>query len=100
MPHFQGILWDFAYEDESIAKSDQVFMIWPEFISTTGEILPEGEPMPKHGLADMFIVNPAFREFHSQHIKPGIRGYFREGMRNIGPCEVVEVLALHQNPKA
>ena len=99
-PHYQGIRWDFAYEDKSIARPNQVFMIWPEFISATGEMLPEGEPMPKQGLANMFIVNPAFREFHGQHIRLGVRGYFREGGTEIALCEVVEVLALHKNPKA
>lgn len=98
-PHFQGIRWDFSYEDETIGKQKQVFLIWPEFVSDLGEMLPEDEPMPKQGLADMFIVNPAFRAFHSQHIKVGVRGYFREGFHKIGLCEVVEILALHQNPK-
>ncbi|MDO7852666.1 hypothetical protein [Hymenobacter convexus] len=98
-PHFQGIRWDFSYEDENIGKPGQAFMIWPEFVSSTGEVLPEGEPMPRHGLADMFIVNPAFRNFHCQHISVGVKGHIHEGNR-IGVCEVVEVLALHQNPKS
>ena len=98
-PHFQGILWDFSYDEEQIGKPNQVFMIWPEFISDSGQMLPGGEPMPKQGLADMFIVNPAFRAFHCQHIKVGVKGYFHEGKR-IGACEVVEILALHQNPKS
>ncbi|MDO7847154.1 hypothetical protein Q5H92_12350 [Hymenobacter sp. M29] len=97
-PHFQHIRWDFSYEDENIGKPNQVFMIWPEFISSTGEVLPEGEPMSRQGLADMFIVNPAFRNFHCQQIKVGVKGYVHEG-QPIGVCEVVAVLALHQNPK-
>ncbi len=99
-PHFQHIRWDFSYEDEKVGKPNQVFIIWPEFVSDSGQILPEGEPMPKQGLADMFIVNPAFRAFHSQHAKVGVRGYFREGSRKIALYEVVEILELHQNPKA
>ncbi|MCI1186265.1 hypothetical protein MON38_02450 [Hymenobacter sp. DH14] len=98
-PHFQHIRWDFSYEDESIARRNQLFMIWPEFITASGQMLPEGEPMPQHGLADMFIINPAYRAFHSQHIKRSLRGYLHEGKR-IGVCEVVEILALHQNPKS
>ena len=98
-PHFQGIRWDFSYEDETVGKLRQVFLIWPEFVSDSGEMLPEDEPMPKQGLADMFIVNPAFRTFHSQHIKVGVRGYFREGPHKIGLCEVIKILALHQSPK-
>ena len=97
--HFQHIRWDFSYEDKSIARCNQLFMIWPEFITASGQMLPEGEPMPQHGLADMFIINPAYRVFHCQHIKRGLRGYLHEGKR-IGACEVVEILALHQNPKS
>ncbi len=62
-------------------------------------MLPIGEPMAEQGLADMFIVNPEFRAFHGQHIEVGVKGYFQEGPRRVGECEVVEVLALHQNPK-
>lgn len=99
-PHFQHIRWDFAYEDQSIAQPNQVFIIWPEFISATGEVLPKGVPMPRQGLADMYIVNPDFRQFHSQHIKLGVRGHFREGPHTAALCEVIEVLALHQNLKS
>ncbi|MBH8558422.1 hypothetical protein [Hymenobacter negativus] len=99
-PHFQHIRWDFSYEEESIAEGNKLFMIWPEFITPLGEMLPEGEPMPQNGLADMFILNNALREFHSQHIKPGVRGYFREGSRKIGVCEIIEIIALYQNPKS
>jgi len=98
-PHFQHIRWDFSYEDEGIATRNQLFMIWPEFITPSGEMLPEGVPMPQHGLADMFMINPATRAFHCQYIRRGLRGYLHEG-RRIGVCEVVEVLALHQNPRS
>ncbi len=98
-PHFQHIRWDFSYADEHIAPRNQLFMIWPEFITPSGEMLPEGEPMSRHGLANMFVINPDLRTFHCQHIKRGLRGYLHEGQR-IGVCEVVEVLALHQNPKS
>ncbi|MFD2721728.1 hypothetical protein ACFST9_23635 [Hymenobacter monticola] len=98
-PHFQQIRWDFSYADEEIIMRNLLFMIWPEFITPSGEMLPEGESMPRHGLADMLIINPDSRSFHCQHIKRGLRGYLHEGHR-IGVCEVVEVLALHQNPKS
>ena len=89
-----------TYEDESVATPDKIFMIWPEFIAPSGEMLPEGVPMPKKGLANMFILNSAFREFHSQHIKLGVQGCFRDGGSEVGLCEVVEIIALHQNPKS
>ena len=98
-PPSQHIRWDFSYADKSIGRPNQVFIIWPEFISTAGEMLLTGEPMPWLGLADMFIVNPEFRAFHGQHIAVGVKGYFQEGPSRVGICEVVEVLWLHQNLK-
>ena len=98
-PHFQHIRWDFSYEDETIAPRNWLFMIWPEFITPSGKLLPENEPMPRHGLADMFIISNERRIFHCQHIKPGVRGFMHEGKR-IGVCEVVEVLDLHTNPQS
>ena len=98
MPNFQHIRWDFSYEDRAILPRGASHMIWPEFVTLAGAMLPAGEPMPRFGLADMYIIIPTHREFHCQHIRPGVRGYFCEGQR-IGVCEVVEVLGLHQNPK-
>ena len=98
-PHFQHIRWDFAYEDEEISPPNKIFMILPEFIEPSGAVLPEGELIFSSGLANMYILNPAFRDFHGQHIRVGVKGYFREAGRRTGQCEVVEILALHQNPK-
>ncbi|GAA4369882.1 hypothetical protein GCM10023185_43910 [Hymenobacter saemangeumensis] len=95
-PHYQHIRWDFSYE--AIATRNLLFMIWPEFITPAGDMLPEGVPMPQHGLADMFIISPHHREFHTRHIHRGLRGYLHEGHR-VGVCEVVEVLGLHTNPR-
>ena len=97
-PHYQHIRWDFSYADKSILKGG-ITMIWPEFVTPDGEILPEGELMAVHGLADMFIITPHMRSLHAQHIKPGVRGYFHEG-RAIGVCEVVAVLGIHENLKS
>jgi hypothetical protein len=63
----------------------------------SGGLAPAG-PIPAQGLADMFIIYPQYRAFHRLHLRPGVRGYFMEGNRRVGVCEVVEVLGLHTNP--
>jgi hypothetical protein len=91
MPAYQGIRWDFRYEDKSIHTG--TWMIWPEFLGLDGEVLPLGQ-IPDLGQANMFCVNTDSHTFHRQHIRPGGRGYFVEGSRRMGVCEVVDVLKL------
>ena len=94
---YQGIRWDFRYEDKAISTG--TWIIHPEFLGLKGEILPI-EPLPMLGQADMYILNPDLRSFHQQHIRPGVRGYFVEGPKRVGVCEVVEVLGLRRKPAA
>ncbi|MCB2407609.1 hypothetical protein [Hymenobacter lucidus] len=96
-PLLQHVRWDFRYADKSISTS--TFMIWPEFLLPSGALLTEGY-VPLHGLADMFILPATSRAFHQLHIRRGLRGYFAEGSRQMGMCEVVEILGLHTNPVA
>ena len=91
-PAYQGIRWDFRYEDKDV--STRTWMIHPEFLGLAGEVLPV-EPLPMVGQAHMFILNPEFKSFHRQHIRPGMRGYFVEGPHRVGVCEVAQVLGLH-----
>lgn len=95
-PPHQHIRWDFCYDDKSISRTGS-FMIWPEILLPNEKLVPAG-PIPPFGLADMFILFPPSRAFHCQHIRPGVRGYFMEGNRRVGVCEVVEVLSLPSNP--
>lgn len=92
-PAYQGIRWDFRYEEKSISTS--TWMIHPEFLDLKGGVLPI-EPLPMMGQANMFVLNPELCNFHRQHIRPGVRGYFVEGPRRVGVCEVVEVLGLRR----
>jgi hypothetical protein len=94
-PALQHIRWDFRYDEKAIATG--TFMIWPEVLLLSEEMLPDGF-IPPHGLADMFILFPARRAFHQQHIKLGTRGYFMEGGWRVAVCEVVELLGLYTNP--
>lgn len=92
-PANQHIRWDFCYEDKNIVPRSR-FMIFPEFLDPDGFIIPNG-PFSPVGQANMFIVNPDRRDFHRQHIRPGVRGFFMDGFP-AGVCEVTEVLGLRQ----
>jgi hypothetical protein len=92
-PAYQGIRWDFRYEDKGISTG--TWIINPEFLDLDGNVLPI-EPLPMMGQANMFLLNPGLRSFHQQHIQPGVRGYFVEGPTRVGVCEVVEVLGLRR----
>ena len=93
-PFYQHIRWDFRYEDRAISTGH--YMIWPEFLDADRIMVPNG-PCSPIGQANMFCINSELRDFHRQHIRPGVRGYFTEG-RPVGVCEVVEVLGLRQRP--
>ncbi|MGV3559675.1 hypothetical protein [Larkinella arboricola] len=94
-PAFQGIRWNFLYEE----FSTETFMIWPEFLDKNGVILSEElEPICPYGIAIMWIVSPDLRRtIHQQRIKVGTRGYFMEGSRKVGVCEVTQILGLLTN---
>jgi hypothetical protein len=78
---FQGYRSDFGYEHPDIVTSDsgplRVFMIWPEFENTEGQVISDNtKPVEKTGTAGMWILNPDFRAFHSGRITAGMRGDF------------------------
>lgn len=68
-------------------------MVWPEFVSEDGSVLPEGE-VPMSGRAHMFIVAPERRAFHRARVIEGVRGFFMEGSRKVAECEITSVLSL------
>ncbi|WP_338869239.1 hypothetical protein WBJ53_19620 [Spirosoma sp. SC4-14] len=95
LPH-QGIRSDFCYESAD-HEINWLFMIYPEFEDEQGNLIEEGEVL-KEGVARMWILNAKNRAYHRSRIKIGTVGYFREGSRSTGICEVVEIIGLLQNP--
>jgi len=92
---FQGIRFDFSYEDDT---SDNVYMIFPEFEDENGNIILENDkPVSVEGTALMWIIMPERRIIHRDKIKTGTKCFFREGEK-IANCEVIEVLDLFKNP--
>jgi hypothetical protein len=91
-PPRQHVRWDFLYEGDDPFK-DGISMVWPEFVSEEGLVLPEGE-VPTSGRARMFNVNPERHAFHRARVSIGVRGFFMEGSRRVAHCEVTSVLGL------
>jgi len=96
-PH-QGYRSDFWYEHED-NKENEIFMIWPEFLNESNEIIRENNrPVQEKGKANMWIVNDEMREYHKNRIKIGMKGYLMEGAKKVAECEVVEIESLFENP--
>ena len=91
-PPRQHIRFDFLYEGDDPLK-DGISMIWPEFLSPEGEVLPEGE-VPMAGVADMFILIADRLPYHRDRIRVGTRGYMVEGPKRVAECEVIALGAV------
>jgi hypothetical protein len=94
----QGIRSDFWY-DHGNNTEDQMFMIWPEFENSEGEVILDNDsPVPQIGTARMWIIVPERRPYHYVHIKEGLWGYFREGAKKTAECRIIEIVGLLSNP--
>lgn len=88
---FQGIRWDFWY-DHPEHKKGQLFMIYPEFEAENGQPITDlNLPVPQQGFAKMWILNEVYINYHKAKVKIGTTGYFMEGNRKVGECEVIEM---------
>jgi hypothetical protein len=92
MPPRQHTRWDFLYDGDD-PSTDSIWMIWPEFLTPDGEVLPEGE-VPTTGRALMYIVNLDNEPYHRSRISKGTKGTFVEGPRKVAVCEVVAIHGL------
>jgi hypothetical protein len=68
-------------------------MIWPEFLSAEGNVLPEGE-VPSTGRAMMYIVNLDNEPYHRERVLIGTKGSFVEGAKSVALCEVIAIHGL------
>ena len=93
---YQGIRFDFWYECENHDNQERLYMIYPEFENSDGELILNG-PVLRSGTARMWIVNPEWRVYHQKRIQINTIGYFHEGIR-IGKCKVIEIIGLNSNP--
>ena len=80
IPPSNGIRWDFRYAEDAEKEENSLFMIWPEFISDDGLLIPRGVALCGMYRARMYVVDPAMKEkVHNQRIKEGVEFYMVEG---------------------
>jgi hypothetical protein len=97
---YQGYRSDFWYAHPEHNGTNQLFMIWPEFLDENGQvILDDKNAVPSSGIAQMWVLVSPRRPYHLDKIKPGLIGYFMEGPRRVAECEVIEILGLGTNPR-
>jgi len=85
----QGYRSDFWYEHKD-HKENQIFMIWPGFENSSGELISDGQAL-EEGIARMKIVNEKMLTYHKSKIVVGLKVHFMEGHRKVADCEVVEL---------
>jgi len=91
-PPHQHTRWDFLYDGDD-PSADGIWMIWPEFLSSEGSVLPEGE-VPQTGRATMYIVNLDNESYHRERVSIGTKGAFVEGAKPVAICEVIAIHSL------
>lgn len=95
-PPFNGIRWDFSYVEGD--AMDQLYMIWPDFFSISGDSQPKDQPLPLSTelSARMTIVVDEMRErVHRARIRPGVEFYCHEGPRRVAIGRVTRITGLH-----
>ncbi len=82
---FNGIRWNFSYavdlDDQGLAS--RVWMIWPEFVDSSGVSIDRTVPLQGRLHALMHIVDPESVELHRQRLKPSTRFVCTEGPRPV-----------------
>jgi hypothetical protein len=96
---FQHLRCDFSYEEDDIDEIG-IYMIWPEFLDSSGKPINDKEIVPLEGEASMWIVVDEMREkVHRRKIKVGTKGFFMEGLRRIGEVKVTRIVDLNINER-
>ena len=95
---YQGIRWDFWYDFNGKHKN-QLFMIWPEFLDSNGNVITEKNvPVPASGKARMWIINDSLRKYHQDKIKLGLKCNGHEGGTVVAKYVVSNIVGLMTNP--
>ncbi|GAB2801186.1 hypothetical protein [Dyella kyungheensis] len=95
-PPYNGIRWDFSYASDE--DSNQLYMIWPDFFSPSGDSLAKDSPLPigVELSARMTVVNDEMRaEVHRARIVPGLEFYCHEGPKRVAVGRVTRITGLH-----
>ena len=96
-PVCNSIRWDFCYRGEGSIEP-YIHMIWPDFIDSRGNSLPEDEMLPvDHTLkARLTILSDEVRQtIHRDRIKVGVRFYCQEASKRVAEGIVTRITGLH-----
>ncbi len=96
-PPYNGIRWDFSYASDE--GSNQLYMIWPDFFSSSGDSLVKDSPLPigVELSARMTVVNDEMRaDVHRSRIVPGLEFYCHEGPKRVAIGRVTRITGLHE----
>ena len=93
-PVRNGIRWDLCYAADDVA--DGLWQIWPDFLNTDGDSLPDDVPLPTDTVipARFCICRDSLRPYHSSRIGVGVEFYCHEGARRVAHGVVTEVTGL------
>ena len=91
----QGMRVDFLYDGES-PTVEGIHMIWPEILDEDGRVMMDTTPgiLPKNGKANMWVFDPASRDFHAKKLKIGAKGYWVRGSYRLARVVVIEICSL------
>lgn len=97
-PVCNGIRWDFSYAADEDAR--ELFMIWPDFVSASGDSLSQYEALPTstYLCARMTVVAEKMRALvHRARIAPGVEFFCHEGGRKVAVGCVTRVTGLYRD---
>ncbi|WP_341708858.1 hypothetical protein [Halopseudomonas sp.] len=97
-PVCNGIRWDFSYATDEDAR--ELFMIWPDFVSASGDSLSQYEPLPLSTFlcARMTVVADEMRALvHRARIFPGVEFFCHEGDRKVAVGCVTRITGLYRD---
>ncbi len=95
-PARQGLYRPDIHVDDD--PSDSLWMIWPRFLSESGDELPQDAVVPLVCRAHFYIANPDLRRtVHRQWLREGAKFHLSEGHHRTAACSVTKILSLHED---
>lgn len=93
-PH-QGMRTDFLYDGDD-PQVDGIFMIWPELLDESGEVIKDSTPgsAPAKGRANMWVLADEMKEYHANRLSVGTKGYWVRGSFKVANVTVVKLGSL------
>ena len=91
---FQHMRSDFRYPE--VFGDEGIWMIWPEFINQSGDVIRNLETLSRSGRATMWILSreKEYLDIHKERLKVGLVGELVVGSRVLATAKVTKILGL------